>query len=252
MQINVPFDPIWLIVAAVVLVVVIVLIALLARSRRRKRALRYRQRYGSEYDRTVDEIGSRRAAEGELDERSARRESLDVTPLSEADRERFLVHWNEVQVQFAEAPDRAVERADALIGEVMRERGYDPSDDPRRRADDLALDHPRAVERYRMAHELLDTRRDSGVTTEDHRQALLNIRAMFDALVGTVAGDGSADAGEPTDAHRRDAGANEIRRSDVDPTRRDVDPTQRDVDPPRRDVDPPRRDDTTAGPDLHH
>ena len=49
-----------------------------------------RQRFGSEYDRTLEDAGSRRGAESDLKDRERRRRSFDVVPLSPASRDRSL------------------------------------------------------------------------------------------------------------------------------------------------------------------
>ena len=59
----------------VVVAALAVAVALTLRSRR------LRERFGPEYDRMVEDAGSRRAAEHELRAREKRHDSLDITPL---------------------------------------------------------------------------------------------------------------------------------------------------------------------------
>ena len=77
-------------------------------------------------------------------------------------------------------PAEAVREADALIVNVMRERGY-PVDDFDQRAADVSVDHPNVVTHYRDAHATLD--RGSQASTEQMREAMVHYRALFEELV---------------------------------------------------------------------
>ena len=61
--------------------------------------------------------------------------------------------WQDVQTRFVDDPPSAVDDADRLVTDVMRERGY-PMDDFDQRAADISVDHPHVVENYRAAHEI--------------------------------------------------------------------------------------------------
>ena len=152
----------------------------------RRRSTALRQRFGPEYDRTVAEAAGRREAEAELSERERRREQLDIRPLSPGARDRYASRWRQVQADFVDSPTTAVTEADALVTEVMRERGY-PMDDFEQRAADISVDHPEVVENYREGHRLsLLCARGEG-STEELRQALQHYRRLFDQLLETVA-----------------------------------------------------------------
>ena len=75
--------------------------------------------------------------------------------------------------------------ADALLGEVMRERGY-PVEDFEQQAADVSVDHPEVVENYRKAHAIHAERKAS---TEDLRQAMVHYRALFAELLEPPARD---------------------------------------------------------------
>jgi hypothetical protein len=60
-----------LVIAIVVVVLLLALLAFFAGRQRRSRRLQ--DRFGPEYDRTVEQAGDRRAAEAELQERAERR-----------------------------------------------------------------------------------------------------------------------------------------------------------------------------------
>lgn len=173
----------------------------------RRRTSRLQQQFGPEYNRAVNSADSRREAEAELRSREERRQQLDIRPLSQAARARYMETWRVVQAQFVDDPKGAVATADSLIQSVMGERGY-PVEDFDQRAADVSVDHPKVVENYREGHRLaLATADGDGAdTTEELRQAMRHYRALFEELV-------EPDADEPTsreramsdgDAHARD------------------------------------------------
>ncbi|HEV8164356.1 MAG TPA: hypothetical protein VGR74_07910, partial [Actinomycetota bacterium] len=115
-----------LLVAILIVLALLVVLALVAGRQRRSRRLK--ERFGPEYDRAVAESGDRKAAESQLEERTARRERLDIVPLDPADRARYLEAWRQTQARFVDEPAEATREADRLITSVMRDRGY-PIDD---------------------------------------------------------------------------------------------------------------------------
>src|SRR5215470_744261 len=110
----------WLLV--VLAIVVVVVVAVVAFTRLRSRSLK--QRFGPEYERLVDEGGDRRSAEAELRGRVKRRDTLEITDLEPAARDRYAGQWLEVQQRFIDQPEQTVAEADGLVQTVMRERGY--------------------------------------------------------------------------------------------------------------------------------
>src|SRR5215210_5987672 len=139
---------VWIVI---VVVAVLVLAALAWSVTRRRRSTALQESFGPEYERTVEESDSRRAAERELHERQERREELEIRPLAPGARDRYSRSWEHLQARFVDDPARSVSEADELIQEVMRERGY-PVDDFEQRAADLSVNHPELVENYRAAH----------------------------------------------------------------------------------------------------
>jgi hypothetical protein len=167
---------VWIVIAVAAVAVVLLAIWWASRTRRTSRL---REGFGPEYDRTVEEAGSRRQAESELAGREKRREELDIRPLSPGSRDRFAGRWGTVQERFVDDPSGALDDAHVLLIEVMRERGY-PTDDFEQRAADVSVDHPHVVENYRSANAI--TERDDA-DTEDQRQAMVHYRALFDELL---------------------------------------------------------------------
>ena len=170
---------IWIVIAVAVVVIVVAVVAA-ASSRRRRHHLQ--DRFGSEYDRTVEGADRRRQAEHELREREARHDELDLRPLSDASRQRYSQQWQEMQSGFVDRPQVAVADADRLITDLMRERGY-PVDDFETRSDLVSVDHPDVVENYRTAHGIAVRTVDGRTTTEDLRQAVVSYRALFEEML---------------------------------------------------------------------
>jgi len=187
---------VWVLIAVVVVAVLAVVVW---QAMARKKTGHLQDRFGPEYDRTIGKAESKRDAESELEAREERRQQLEIRPLSEAARERYLDRWQAVQAQFVDDPRTAVASADSLIQSVMEERGY-PVEDFEQRAADVSVDHPHVVENYREGHRLAQQCANGNGSTEELRQAMRHYRALFDELVEP---DGDADS--PTTRERTDA-----------------------------------------------
>jgi hypothetical protein len=173
----------WIIVAIVVVAALVIGGVLWSR---RRRSEHLKDRFGREYDRTVEATGDRSTAEADLADREKRVEKLDIRPLTAEERRDFGRRWDEVQARFVDDPPRAVAFADALLGEVMKARGY-PVSDFDQRAGDISVDHPVVVEHYHKAHDIAVRHERGEASTEDLRQAMIHYRALFDNLVGAQA-----------------------------------------------------------------
>ena len=169
---------VWIVIAAVVVVVVVAVLALAGRRRRHH----LQERFGPEYDRTVDNADRRRTAERELREREARHDELQLKPLSEASRRRYSQQWNEMQSGFVDRPQIAVADADRLITDLMRERGY-PVEDFETSSDLVSVDHPDVVQNYRTAHGIAERTTQGQTSTEDLRQAVISYRSLFEEML---------------------------------------------------------------------
>jgi len=151
----------------------------------RLRSSRLRQRFGSEYDRTIRSEGNIRKAEAALEARAKRVAKLHIQPLTPTDTERFDAAWRAVQARFVDDPRGAVTEADRVVGEVMAARGY-PVGDFEQRVADVSVDHPDVVMNYRAAREIAEHHAQGKATTEDLRQAMVHYRALFRDLLETV------------------------------------------------------------------
>jgi hypothetical protein len=182
---------VWIVLAVVALAVVAAVAYAVSTSRRRQRD-ELREGFGPEYDRTVAESPSRREAEAELRERQKRHDELELRPLSREARSGYRRDWDATQARFVDDPDGAIGDADALIQQVMRERGYQV-DDADRSVDDLSVEHGEVMHEFRAAQVIARRSADGEASTEEQRQAIVHYRALFEALV---------EAGEPARAER--------------------------------------------------
>jgi|1186.fasta_scaffold07276_2 hypothetical protein len=196
---------IWIVIAVVVVLVIALVVMAMLRKRRRAHL---QDRFGSEYDRTVDDSRSRRTAERELQEREARHDQLQLRPLSEASRRRYSQQWSDMQSGFVDRPQVAVADADRLITDLMRERGY-PVDDFETRSELVSVDHPDVVQNYRTAHSIAARTIEGRTSTEDLRQAVISYRALFEEMLlddgeGSSSGTSApAERGQPPVDERR-------------------------------------------------
>lgn len=182
-----------------VVVVVVVVVAVVAGIvafflARRRSSSHLQERFGPEYERTVDEAGDRRTAEKDLKQREKRRSQFEVRPLSSASVSRYREDWNSIQRGFVDEPGHAVEQADRLVVQMMRESGY-PVDEFEQRADDISVDHPEVSQNYREAHRVAVAQAQGQADTEQLRQAVTSYRRLVDALLEN---HGGTDQGRPS------------------------------------------------------
>lgn len=170
------------IVIAVALVLVIVGAVLGPAFARRRRSEQFREKFGTEYDRTVETMGGEEMAQTELDGRRKHVGTLNIRPLSISERERYLADWTEVQAKFVDQPGQATVEADHLIMEVMNLRAY-PVSDFEQRAADISVNYPALVTNYRAARETAIRNEHHQAGTEDLRQAMINYRSLFNELL---------------------------------------------------------------------
>jgi hypothetical protein len=188
----------WFFIAALVLIAIAGLIVA-ASAGRRKRTDSLKQQFGPEYERTVADVGEQQAAEKELVARKRERDKLDIRPLTRDALQAYSQRWRHVQTAFVDNPSSALDDADRLLMEVMRERGY-PVDDFDQRAADISVDHPTVVENYRAAHAIHVSNETGDAGTEKQRQAFVHYRALFDKLL-----EDNDHRPQATDTNRRQA-----------------------------------------------
>ena len=174
-------DTTWIVIAVVAAVVVLALLAWGYAQSRRRTALK--DQFGPEYDRTVSSADSRREAERELAERERTHEELELQPLSEAARSRYMDDWKRAEQRFVDDPELAARDADRIVRSVLQEQGY-PNDDFDTQAAAVSVDHPTVVERYRHGHHMVHGNGADGADrTEDLRKAMVDFRTVFERVV---------------------------------------------------------------------
>lgn len=172
-----------LVLIAVVILVVIGLVSMLAT--RSMRSKKLREKFGPEYDYTLEKVGDKRAAEETLAEREKRVGKLDIRDLDEKERNRYLNEWIEIQKGFVDDPSKSVEAANRLVTEVMTARGF-PVTDFEQRAADLSVLYPEFVSNYRCADDIAAKNQRNEASTEDLRQAMVYYRSLYKELLGGV------------------------------------------------------------------
>jgi len=149
---------------------------------RRKQSHKLQERFGPEYDRTVNALGSRTKGESDLKAREKRVERLEILPLAPPEAARFSEAWQALQGRFIDSPKGVVVQAEQLVRELMEKRGY-PMGDFERRAGDISVDHPDVVANYRSAQAISLRDQKGTADTEELRKAVVHYRALFDELL---------------------------------------------------------------------
>jgi len=190
-------------ITVIIIIIAIIVVAAIAGILYDSRRRRLRQRFGPEYDRMVEEKGSRTKAEAELAGRERRVAGLDIRPLDPAAQARYAQNWTAIQEQFVDAPQEAAAAAQRLVKTVMNERGYPTEGDDQTLAD-LSVQHATVLDHYRAAYLISQRAADGMASTEDLRQAMIHYRALFEDLLGSGAARAAttpapATAGMPSD-----------------------------------------------------
>ena len=193
---------VWIVIGVIVAVVVL---GVLFSALRTRRSRSLQDQFGREYDRAVDKAGGRREAERELAERQKRHDELELRPLSQDARERYVQQWQVTQGRFVDDPTGAVSEADDLVQRVVRDRGY-PVDDFEQRAADISVEHPDLVEKYRTADGIARASERGEASTEDLRHSVRHYRALFVELLEL-----DDDAEGVDDASTRDRDVEDVR-----------------------------------------
>lgn len=173
-----------IIILVVIVVGIIAVVGVAVYARRRTEQLR--ERFGPEYDRAVAVRGV--DGERELIARERRVEELEIRPVPPEQRDEYARQWRDAQAQFVDTPGEAVQEADRLVAEVMRERGY-PVEGFDQREADLSVHHGEVLEHYRAAHGITLAYGQGHAGTEDLRQAMVHYRALFEELLETAPRD---------------------------------------------------------------
>jgi hypothetical protein len=172
----------WLAIAGVTLLLLLISAALVRLANRAA----LKRRFGPEYERAVEELGTERAALRELRSREARVRKLKLRGLSEAQMDRADAQWLKVQAMFVENPLSAVRSANLLIKTIMQARGFKTEHFEQRLAD-LSVEHAEVVRHYREARVLSEMSPDAPNATENMRRAMVHYAAVVDELLRPTA-----------------------------------------------------------------
>ena len=179
-------NTLYMIVIVVVVLVIVGVILGVVSSQRKRSQQKLHDRFGPEYEHTVQAMGDEKKAQTELVERQKHVEALDIRPLSVEERTRYLAEWATVQSKFVDEPGQAIIDADRLITEVMQLRAY-PVADFDQRAADISVNYPALVSNYRAARQIANKNKLQQADTEELRQAMIYYRSLFEELLGTEA-----------------------------------------------------------------
>lgn len=175
----------WMLVIGVAILIIVLAGACAWIYKKRMRSQRLKTKFGPEYERTLQRLGSREMAETELEEREKRVRRLRIVPLSAQDRSLYHERWTALQERFVDDPKGAVQDAHELVDEVMKKRGY-PVTDFENVAATLSVEYPTVVTHYRAASRIAEINRNGMGETEELRQAVVNYRALFEELLGVT------------------------------------------------------------------
>jgi hypothetical protein len=189
--------------AAIIAIIVVIAVVVLVVSAMTMTRRRLQHRFGPEYDRVVEEKRGQFRAAAELARRERRVQRLRIRPLTASARAEYAAEWRAVQEGFVDQPLHSVTDGQDLLASVMKERGY-PAEDADQIAADLSVAHAATLGHYRAAQEIGADAERGDASTEDLRQALIHVRAVFGELLGKP---DDAEPTEPAGARPRDLGA---------------------------------------------
>jgi hypothetical protein len=149
---------------------------------RRKRRPELRKRFGPEYEYALQHHLDRRSAEANLKQRLNRMQGVPIRAFRPEEKEELASRWHDLQARFVDDPQGAIREAEALIGEALQARGYPPGSFETQ-AQNLSVDHPDCVRRYREAHEIANREPPAPAQFEDLRTAFFAYRAVFEELL---------------------------------------------------------------------
>lgn len=169
----------YILIAVAVAIVALIAWAAVSSARRRREREALRERYGAEYDRTVAEHNSTRAAVADLKEREQRHEQLELHDLNDADRDLVRRHMAAAQFSFVEDPSETILSAQRVVSETLKAKGYPVDRDRDEGLRLFSVDHPDHAGAVRT---LLEGRHDGD--TEHMRRMFLNSRKVLTDITG--------------------------------------------------------------------
>lgn len=188
--------------AVVLLIVAIVLLVVLLSIQRHRKDERRHHAEGEECDRAYGLAGRRTgaAAPGRPERserpgrfaRSSARAVLQIRPLSPDRRQCYVHAWSGAESRFVDSPVLALSEADALLTQLLAERGFPLSDigpDEDQDQPTLSPEHAPMLQNYRAGQAIEKANSSARADTEQVRQGLQHFRLVFQALAGPTAED---------------------------------------------------------------
>ncbi|WP_199547266.1 hypothetical protein [Streptomyces sp. N35] len=159
-----------------------------------------KRRFGPEYERALAlHNGDVTAAEQELGERVKRYGSLRPQPLTDERRRQYEARWDALQTQFVDSPRKAAIEADSLLAQLAGDRGFPGGAQFEEQIAALSVHHPAHIHGYHRVH----TAARAQNSTEEVREALVEARGLFDALVTDHPADSGRSRGQGVDGGSR-------------------------------------------------
>src|ERR687891_759200 len=93
-----------IVVLIILIILALIVIAAVLAMMRKRRTRSLQDRFGSEYDRTVEDHGSRRQAEHQMADAAHRRDKIEIRDLEPQERTRYAQTWTEIQAAFVDSP----------------------------------------------------------------------------------------------------------------------------------------------------
>ena len=141
------------------------------------------QRTSALRTRYANEFSTMNKLEAELVRREVPVPELNIQPLSATEQVRYRAEWQQVQEQFVDDPAGAVVDGRNLVEEVLRGRGFPIAADFDSQVANISVAHPRIVQNYRLAREIVARQRSGSASAEELRQAMVLYRELFDDLL---------------------------------------------------------------------
>ncbi len=167
----------WIVLVAAAALLVVLGVALIGIRRRRSHL---KERFGPEYHRAVSNSGVT-GAEKDLRAIEQEHDELEITPLSNPARDRFLEDWRQAEARFVSDPRDAARAAQRVVERAFEESGYPLDADTEHRAGLVAVEHPDVADRYRHGVAMID--QDGAESTENLRKAMVDFRAVLEELL---------------------------------------------------------------------
>lgn len=182
-------------IVVAVLAAVIALLGAWSLRRRRRRRLEQADSPLPDYQHVLAELRRHQPAtvaevppprRDELHERrQQRRLKLDLRPLGEEDRQRYISAWQQLQARVINSPNATVRHGFRLVTDVMTARGF-PIEDAAQRRTELTIEGAAVIDDYRRLRTIAERNDRGAATGDEQRKAVALLRALFQYLLAAA------------------------------------------------------------------